>query len=137
MSGAPVSANEPTAPAIEGIRLSKAFGGVQALYSASFSAKRGEVHALVGENGAGKSTLIKILGGRLRPDAGDVRLTGESVELNSPDAAHGRGVWTVFQELTLLPWMTVAENLLIRREPRGAFGLIDRARMASEADSIL
>jgi ribose transport system ATP-binding protein len=137
VSGDSGTAGELTAPAIEGIKLSKAFGGVQALGSASFSARRGEVHALVGENGAGKSTLIKILGGRLRADAGQVRLAGESVELNSPDAAHGRGVWTVFQELTLLPWMTVAENLLIRREPRGTLGLIDRARMADEADSIL
>ena len=66
-----------------------------------------------------------------------MRLAGERIELNSPDVAHGRGVWTVFQELTLLPWMTVAENLLIRHEPRGALGLIDRARMAQEADAIL
>jgi len=137
MRGVPDTASGSTAPAIEGIKLSKAFGGVQALDSASFAARRGEVHALVGENGAGKSTLIKILGGRLHPDSGEVRLAGESVELDSPDVAHGRGVWTVFQELTLLPWMTVAENLLIRREPRGAFGLIDRARMAEEAGSIL
>lgn len=137
MSGEPDSPGESPVPAIEGIRLSKAFGGVQALDSASFSARRGEVHALVGENGAGKSTLIKILGGRLRPDAGDVRIAGARVELNNPNAAHGCGIWTVFQELTLLPWMTVAENLLIGREPRGTFGLIDRGRMADEADSIL
>ena len=137
MRGVPDTAGGSTAAAIEGIKLSKAFGGVQALDSASFAARRGEVHALVGENGAGKSTLIKILGGRLRPDTGEVRLAGESVELGRPDAAHGRGVWTVFQELTLLPWMTVAENLLIRREPRGVFGLIDRARMTEEAGSIL
>jgi ribose transport system ATP-binding protein len=137
MSEGPATASGPTAPAIEGIKLSRAFGGVQALASASFSARRGEVHALVGENGAGKSTLIKIFGGRLRPDGGEVRLAGDNVELNSPDAAHGHGVWTVFQELTLLPWMTVAENLLIGREPRGAFRLIDRARMAKEADSVL
>ena len=137
MNGEPDSTSWSPAPAIEGIKLSKAFGGVQALDRASFSARRGEVHALVGENGAGKSTLIKILGGRLRPDAGEVRFTGQRVELNSPNAAHGHGIWTVFQELTLLPWMTVAENLLIRREPRGTFGLIDRGRMADEADSIL
>jgi ribose transport system ATP-binding protein len=126
-----------TAPAIEGIKLSRAFGGVQALDGASFSATSGEVHALVGENGAGKSTLIKILGGRLRPDAGEVRIAGERVDLFNPDHAHAAGVWTVFQELTLMPWMTVAENLLIRREPRGRLGLIDRNRMAEEANSIL
>src|SRR6185312_6001492 len=132
MSGAPVSANEPTAPAIEGIRLSKAFGGVQALYSASFSAKAGEVHALVGENGAGKSTLIKILGGRLRPDSGMVRYGGRAVTLRSPDDAHRLGAATVFQELTLFPGMTLAENLLIGREPRGGLGLIDRRRTTVE-----
>lgn len=137
MSGGPDTAGEATAPAIEGIKLSRAFGGVQALDSASFSARRGEVHALVGENGAGKSTLIKIFGGRLLPDSGEVRVAGETVEMNSPDAAHGRGVWTVFQELTLFPWMTVAENLLVRREPRGFLHLIDRNRMAAEADRIL
>lgn len=137
MSGGPDTAGETAAPAIEGIKLSRAFGGVQALDSASFSARRGEVHALVGENGAGKSTLIKIFGGRLLPDAGEVRVAGKTVELNSPDAAHSRGVWTVFQELTLFPWMTVAENLLVRREPRGPLHLIDRKRMAAEADDIL
>ena len=137
MSRTSDAAGTSDVPAIEAIKLSRAFGGVQALDAASFSARRGEVHALVGENGAGKSTLIKIFGGRLRPDAGEVRLAGERIELNSPDVAHGRDVWTVFQELTLLPWMTVAENLLIRHEPRGALGLIDRARMAQEADAIL
>ena len=124
-------------PIMEGIGLSKAFGGVQALNVASLSAVRGEVHALVGENGAGKSTLIKLLGGRLRPDAGEIRVAGETVDLHGTDGAHARGVWTVFQELTLFPWMSVAENLLIRREPRGRLGLIDRRRMAEESDAIL
>ncbi len=137
MSGEPDSAGATTAPAIEGIKLSRAFGGVQALDSASLSARHAEVHALVGENGAGKSTLIKILGGRLLPDSGEVRVGGAVVDLFNPDAAHSRGVWTVFQELTLFPWMTVAENLLVRREPRGFLHLIDRKQMATEADTIL
>ncbi len=131
------AADEPPTPAVEGIRLSKAFGGVRALESASFSAARGEVHALVGENGAGKSTLIKLLGGRLRPDSGEIRVSGQAVEMNGPDRAHALGVWTVFQELTLLPWMTVAENLLILREPRRLLGLIDRGRMVEEAEAML
>ncbi len=137
MRPASSASGEPSAAAVEGLKLSKSFGGVRALDSASFSAIRGEVHALVGENGAGKSTLIKLLGGRLRPDAGEIRVRGESVQMNGPERAHALGVWTVFQELTLLPWMTVAENLLIRREPRRRLGLIDRGRMASEADAIL
>jgi ribose transport system ATP-binding protein len=131
------AAGEQTAPAVEALRLSRSFGGVHALDGASFSAVPGEVHALVGENGAGKSTLIKLIGGRLRPDGGEIRVHGRAVEVNDPERAHALGVWTVFQELTLLPWMTVAENLLIRREPRGRLGLIDRRRMADEADAIL
>jgi ribose transport system ATP-binding protein len=133
----PDGISQPSKSAIEAIRLSKSFGRVRALDRASFSARRGEVHALVGENGAGKSTLIKLLGGRLRPDSGEVRVFGQTVELSGPSSAHGFGVWTVFQELTLLPWMTVAENLLILREPRGPFGLIDRSRMVEEARAIL
>ena len=124
-------------PAAEAIALVKSFGGVRALDGASFAAMAGEVHALVGENGAGKSTLIKILGGRIRPDSGSVRLAGEAVDLHGPDQAHLRGAWTVFQELTLLPWMTVAENLLLRHEPRGALGLIRRRRLSQEADAAL
>lgn len=123
--------------AIEAVDVGKAYGGVAALTKASFTAEAGEVHALVGENGAGKSTLIKILGGRVRPDSGEVRIGGRAVSLSGPQAAHALGAWTVFQELTLLPWMTVAENLLLSREPRDRFGLIDRAATAREADALL
>ncbi len=125
------------ASAAEGTDLVKAFGGVVALAGASFSVRPGEVHALVGENGAGKSTLIKILGGRIRPDSGSVRIKGLAVDLRSPEDAHRLGAWTVFQELTLFPGMTVAENLLLRREPRGALGLVQRRRLNGEAEGIL
>jgi ribose transport system ATP-binding protein len=124
-------------PAVEGIGLSRSFGGVRALADACFAARSGEVHALVGENGAGKSTLIKILGGRIRPDSGAVRLHGRDVHFAGPADAHLQGAWTVFQELTLLPWMTVAENLLLMREPRGAMGLIGRRRMQQDAEAML
>ena len=117
--------------------LSKSFGGVRALDDAALSASLGEVHALVGENGAGKSTLIKALGGRLRPDAGTIRVNGNPVTLAAPPDAHRLGIWTVFQELTLLPWLSVAENLLIRREPRGRMGLIDRRRTERRAEELL
>jgi ribose transport system ATP-binding protein len=103
---------------------------------ASFSADFGEVHALVGENGAGKSTMIKILSGVLRPDTGALAVKGSHVEFRSPHAARALGVGTVFQELTLMPWMTVAENLFLRNEPQGPAHLIRRRDLASRADDV-
>ena len=118
--------SERNGSAIEGLGLHKAYGGVLALEDATFCAAPGEVHALVGENGAGKSTMIKALAGVIRPDRGRVLIGGEEVRLRSPEDALRRGVATVFQELTLLPRMTVAENLLMGREPRGRLNLIRR-----------
>ena len=117
--------------------MSKSFGGVRALDNASFAAAAGEVHALVGENGAGKSTLIKLLGGRLLPDTGTIRLKGNEVRLTGPEQAHARGAWTVFQELMLFAGMTVAENLLLGREPRGPLGVISHRRMGRAAEALL
>jgi len=121
---------------VEGTALSKSFGGVRALNQASFAAIAGEIHALVGENGAGKSTMIKLLGGRLQPDAGSIRLKGREVHLSGPNDAHALGVWTVFQELMLFPGLTVAENLLLGREPR-RFGIISHRRMGQQAEAVL
>ncbi|HTD45849.1 MAG TPA: sugar ABC transporter ATP-binding protein [bacterium] len=124
-------------PRIEAIDVSKSFGGVHALQGASFEADGGEVHALVGENGAGKSTLIKILSGLLRPDGGQLRVDGQEVRIDRPAAAQRLGIGTVFQELTLLPHMTVAENLLLRREPRDRFGLIRPRELSRQAAELL
>ncbi|MBO0796837.1 MAG: sugar ABC transporter ATP-binding protein, partial [Ktedonobacteraceae bacterium] len=96
----------------------------------------GEVHALVGENGAGKSTMIKILSGLFPPDSGTIHVLGHEVNLASPQYAMRLGIGTIFQELTLLPFMTVAENLLMGREPRTA-GLIDRGATVSAAWKLL
>ncbi len=123
-------------PSIEGMAISKSFGGVRALRNASFSAMRGEGHALVGANGAGKSTLIKILSGLYPPDTGQVRVQDRDVSLGSPQAALRLGIATVFQELTLLPYMTVAENLLLGREPR-VCGLIRRGSLPDAAQALL
>ncbi|HZS88755.1 MAG TPA: sugar ABC transporter ATP-binding protein [Chloroflexota bacterium] len=123
-------------PSIEGVQVSKWFGGVRALREASFSAEPGEVHALVGENGAGKSTMIKILSGLFRPDLGRVRVDGRDVTLDNPQAAMRLGIGTIFQELTLLPYMTVAENLLLGREPRRG-GIINRGAMPVAAQALL
>jgi ribose transport system ATP-binding protein len=127
----------PKTTAIEGTGVSKSYGGVRALDDATFAAAAGEVHALVGENGAGKSTLIKDLTGVTRPDEGTVRIGGEEVRLRSPQDALRRGVATVFQELTLLEGMTVAENLLIGHEGRGPLKLIRRRAQPDAAADIL
>jgi len=94
------------------------------------------VHALVGENGAGKSTMIKVLSGVLRPDAGTVRVRGADVDLRNPQDARAAGIGTVFQELTLMPWMTVAENLFLRNEPAGRSRLVRRRELGPRADEV-
>lgn len=128
---------EAAVAAVEGNDISKAFGAVQALDKASFQANFGEVHALVGENGAGKSTMIKILSGLLQSDSGTIEVDGRQVAIGNPQVAEKLGLGTVFQELTLMPWMTVAENLLLRHEPHGPFGLIRRGKIGSRAEEIL
>jgi ribose transport system ATP-binding protein len=101
----------------------RSFGGVRALRDASFAARPGEIHALAGENGAGKSTMIKVLCGLIKPDRGTVRVTGRLA--------------TAFQELSLLPDLTIAENLLLHDPPRGRFGLVARRRLVPVAKEIL
>ncbi|TCM52273.1 monosaccharide ABC transporter ATP-binding protein (CUT2 family) [Rhizobium sp. PP-F2F-G48] len=114
----------------EGVR--KEFPGVVALDDVTFRLRRGTVHALMGENGAGKSTLMKILAGIYTPDRGQVRLKGVDIELSSPLDALENGIAMIHQELNLMPFMTVAENIWIRREPKGRFGLIDHGAMSRQ-----
>jgi galactofuranose transport system ATP-binding protein len=118
------------------VGVSKSFTGVQALRDVSLSLRPGEVHALVGENGAGKSTLIKVATGVYEADSGEVRLNGQRVRFGSPLAAQHAGISTIYQEINLVPLMSVARNLFLGREPR-RFGLIDSARMKREARRIL
>jgi len=108
---------------VEGVR--KAFPGVVALDDVSFRLRRGSVHALMGENGAGKSTLMKIIAGIYTPDSGSFKLRGNEIELNSPLDALENGIAMIHQELNLMPYMTVAENIWIRREPKTALGFVD------------
>ncbi|MBN1583101.1 MAG: sugar ABC transporter ATP-binding protein [Anaerolineae bacterium] len=119
---------------MEGI--SKAFPGVQALENVDLRLQRGEIHCLVGENGAGKSTLIKVLTGVDRPDAGKIILDGKEIHTRSPQHAQTLGISTVYQEINLCTNLTVAENILIGREPR-KFGRIDWAKMNAQASDIL
>jgi galactofuranose transport system ATP-binding protein len=114
----------------------KYYPGVQALDNVDFSLRRGEVHALVGENGAGKSTLIKVLTGVDQPDAGTIMLDQQKATIRSPQHAQALGISTVYQEVNLCSNLSVAENILIGREPM-RWGSIDRKTMNTRAKEIL
>jgi monosaccharide-transporting ATPase len=116
--------------------INKAFPGVQALSQVDFFLNRGEIHAIVGENGAGKSTLIKVLTGVEKPDAGTIVIEGEEATIRSPLQAQKLGISTVYQEINLCPNLTVAENILIGREPKKP-GRIDWKVMNAQARQIL
>ncbi|MGA2761786.1 MAG: sugar ABC transporter ATP-binding protein [Spirochaetia bacterium] len=124
-------------PLLEARGISKSYGGVRALINADFSCARGEVHALLGENGAGKSTLVKILSGAVRADAGEVILDGTRVQIESPGDAERLGIGAVFQELSLVPHLSVSENIYLGHEPLGRGRLIDFARMRKDAAALL
>ncbi|MFK8250117.1 sugar ABC transporter ATP-binding protein [Ancylobacter terrae] len=117
--------------------IGKSFGANRVLTDVSFDVRAGEVHALLGENGAGKSTLMKILMGVHRPDQGRVRLDGEDVTALALRERLERGIAMVFQELSVLPNLTVAENLFVLREPRGFGRRIDDRRMRREAGALI
>ncbi|MBN1440354.1 MAG: sugar ABC transporter ATP-binding protein [Anaerolineales bacterium] len=116
--------------------ISKSFPGVTALDSVDFSLRRGEIHALMGENGAGKSTLIKVLTGVEHPDAGTIELRNRLVAVHSPQHSQELGISTVFQEVNLCTNLTVAENILLGREPL-RFGLVDWGAMENRAREAL
>lgn len=118
-------------------QVSKRFPGVQALDDVSFDVTPGEVHALVGENGAGKSTLMKILAGVYQPDAGQLLWDGTRVEFSRPSHAQEAGISIIYQEFNLLPDLSVAENILLKREPCNRFGLIDWRKLNEEARDLL
>ena len=113
--------------------ISKRFGGVIALHAADFSCEAGEIHALLGENGAGKSTLIKVLSGVLRADGGTITFDGQPAQYGDPAGALRVGIVPVFQELSLVPDLTVAQNLVLGSEPRNRIGLIDQRQMKRNA----
>ncbi len=122
-----VEANQDVVLLARGI--SKSFPGVKALDDVSLSVQRGRVHALLGENGAGKSTLMNILAGVYPPDAGEILLDGRPVSFGSTRDAREAGVSIIFQELNLIPHLSVAQNIFLGREPLTRWGLIDDAGM--------
>ncbi len=123
-------------PAVELIAVSKRFGAVQALRSASITVRRGEVLALVGENGAGKSTLLRVLNGDLQPDAGSLRVAGRSLVLESPRAALAAGVRVVYQDPEVADDLTVAENLYLGHLPQQSH-IVSRRRLRAAATELI
>ena len=119
-------------PRVEMRSIGKSFPGVRALSSVDFTLYPGEVHALLGENGAGKSTLIKILTGALSRDAGEIRLDGKPVSFNSTGEAQAHGISTVYQEVNLIPAMSVTKNLALGPS-RGALGVISWGKARKRA----
>ncbi|MBI3711002.1 MAG: sugar ABC transporter ATP-binding protein [Proteobacteria bacterium] len=119
---------------MEGV--SKRYGGVRALEDARLDCSRGRIHAVLGENGAGKSTLIKIMAGVVQPDSGTMQLAGRPVVFRNPAAATAAGIVCIFQELSLLPDLTVADNIAIANPPR-RYGLIDRRAQRRLAEAAL
>ena len=114
----------------------KHFHGAKALNAAQLEVEPGEIMALVGQNGAGKSTLIKVLTGAYHRDSGSISLAGQPIEFASPQAAQRGGVSTIYQEINLVPFRSVAENIFLGREHR-RYGLLDWGRMHSEAAELL
>lgn len=114
----------------------KRYGGVRALQDAGLTVEAGRIHAVLGENGAGKSTLIKVMAGVVAPDEGRMLLDGHPVTFASPAAAHAAGIVCIFQELSLIPDLSVADNIAISDPPR-RFGLIDRRAQRRRAEEAL
>lgn len=128
-----------TAPAQVAVRMtgiSKSFGGIRALDGVDFEVHAGEVHALLGGNGAGKSTILKVLNGVYVPDEGKIEVAGQVLASRSPEGARAAGIAMNFQEMSLIPTLSVAQNIFLTREARDRRGLIDDANSISRAQAI-
>ena len=117
--------------------ISKSFGGTHALNNINFELEHGEVHVLLGENGAGKSTLIKVLGGIHQPDSGSIYINGAIVNIHNVHAAQVAGIGIIHQEIVLVPYLSVAENIFLGRELTNKFGLKDTTAMIKEASNMV
>jgi len=118
-------------------RIVKEFPGVKALDNVTFDLQAGEVHVLLGENGAGKSTLMKVLVGVYHPEAGQILLKGQKVRMENPRQAQKQGIAIIYQEFNLVPYLTVAQNIFLGREPRTRLGLVNQSRLQSESRRVL
>ena len=116
--------------------ITKSFGEVMVLKNVNLHCNRGEVHALLGENGAGKSTLLKVLSGAHQPDSGEIKLFGETVVIRNPVDAMKHGIGTVYQELSIIPDLTVSENIFIGRIPKNRWGAFDRKKLRQQTEEL-
>ncbi|WP_316227416.1 sugar ABC transporter ATP-binding protein [Bradyrhizobium sp. SZCCHNR1047] len=138
MSTAAAMAASSPAPLLELRGISKTFPGVKALDDVSFAIHPGEVHMLLGENGAGKSSLMKILCGAYSADAGEVYYKGKKVAITSTADAQDLGIAVIFQEFSLVPFLDIAQNIYLGREPKGRLpGTIDRRKILADAKRVL
>ena len=128
---AELSGDPPVAVRLTGV--TKTFGGVTALDDVSMEVRVGEIHALLGENGAGKSTILKILNGVHRPTAGEIEVYGQPLNEHTPDAAKRAGIGMIFQEMSLVPTLTAAQNIFLNNEAKDGLGLIDDRTAARRA----
>src|SRR4051812_10670512 len=126
-----------TAPLLEMHDISKSFPGVRALERVSFDLNAGEAHALMGENGAGKSTFVKILSGIYQPDSGSIKVDGAEIRITDPTHSQSLGISPVHQELHLEPYLSVAENVFLGRQPTSRFGFISPRKMKADAARLL
>jgi rhamnose transport system ATP-binding protein len=129
--------SEPARPLVELRDATKSYGAVRALRDGDLTLRPGEVRALVGENGAGKSTLVKVLGGVVRRDGGEMLVDGEPVDFHSPHDARDAGIAVIYQEPTLFPDLSIAENVVMGYHPLGSFRRIDRRAMHARVQGLL
>ncbi len=137
LSGSIAAEPQPSASLLTVGGINKRFGGVRALRDVNLEVVSGEVHALLGENGAGKSTLIKILSGVHAADSGTIEIAGRPATFDSPARSREAGIAVVYQDLSLVESLSVADNLLLGREPRARFGFVRKRELMARAEAFL
>lgn len=136
-SGSVAAQPGPPTPLVMVNAINKSFGGVRALRDVNLEVRAGEVHALLGENGAGKSTLIKILSGVHAFDSGAIEIAGQPVAFDSPAKSREAGIAVVYQDLSLVESLSVADNLMLGREPLSRFGFVRKRALMAQAGALL